>query len=193
MNDKLSVISSRLMETDRGYKLSGKSEYQDGFTPFRDGNSKHNLTLDRAVRAKEKTKVFPGNYRNVKRHFLSLTGFTLLEVLISLAIVGLTLTVLIHSQLLSIKQATKAKYHTTIVFLANEILSDTFMRENPLTANEKENFQDYPEFSWEREVENSDIEGLKEIKITVSGPENSRIILHTYRLQSDTVQRGKKR
>jgi type II secretion system protein I len=97
-------------------------------------------------------------------------GFTLLEVLISLAIVGLTLTVLIHSQLLSIRQATKAKYHTTAIFLANEILSDTFMQENQLMRIEGKDFEDYPEFSWEREVEDSDVEGLKEIKITVSGP-----------------------
>ncbi len=121
------------------------------------------------------------------------TGFTLLEVLISLAIIGLTLTVLIHSQLLSIRQAEKAKYYTTIIFLANEILSDTFMQKNPLTEIEKKEFEDYPEFSWEREVKDSDIEGLKEIKITVYGPENSQIVLHTYLLQSNIIQTGKKR
>ncbi|MCK4904990.1 prepilin-type N-terminal cleavage/methylation domain-containing protein [bacterium] len=133
-------------------------------------------------------------------------GFTLLEVLISLAIVGLTLTVLIHSQLLSIRQAMKAKYHTTAIFLANEILSDTFMQENPLMRTEDGKFpvrfasggeladeEDYPEFFWQREVENSDIDGLKKIKITVSGPENTQIILNTYRLQSNIMQTGTKR
>ncbi|MBU0534382.1 MAG: prepilin-type N-terminal cleavage/methylation domain-containing protein [Candidatus Omnitrophica bacterium] len=130
------------------------------------------------------------------------TGFTLLEVLISLAIVGLTLTVLIHSQLLSIRQAMKAKYHTTAVFLANEILSDTFMQENPLMRTEDGKFpvrqdlaggEDYSEFSWQREVEDSDIDGLKKITITVSGPENTQIVLHTYRLQSNIMQTGTKR
>lgn len=124
-------------------------------------------------------------------------GFTLLEVLISLAIIGLTLTVLIHSQILSINQALKAKHHTTAIFLANEILSQTFMQEEPLLRIEGKSFparqylaggEDYPEFAWEREVEDSDISGLKKIKITVSGPENTRIVLDTYKLETNIFQ-----
>lgn len=125
-------------------------------------------------------------FRNPKSQIRN--GFTLLEVLIALAIIGLTLTVLIHSQILSLRQAVKSKYHTTALFLANEILSDTFMRQEPLLKIENEDFEDYPGFSWEREVENSDIEGLDMIKITVSGPENTRIMLNTYRLQQNVMQ-----
>jgi len=133
---------------------------------------------------KSKTCTSIAAFRNPQ----SASGFTLLEVLISLAIIGLTLTVLIHSQLLSVEQGVKAKYHTTALFLANEILSDTFMQEESLLRIEGKNFEDYPEFSWEREVEDSDIEGLKTIKITVVGPENTRIVLNTYRLQQNVMQ-----
>lgn len=157
------------------------------------------MTPKRSSIARLPNLVGQGLLRRVFRTIFNLQslirskGFTLLEVLISLAIVGLTLTVLIHSQLLSVRQGIKAKHHTTAVFLANEILSETFMREEPLLVIEGENFTDYPEFSWQREVEDSDIEGLKKIKITVSGPENTRIILNTYRLQSITVQTGTKK
>jgi prepilin-type N-terminal cleavage/methylation domain-containing protein len=120
-------------------------------------------------------------------------GFTLLEVLIALAIIGLTLTVIMHSQHLSIGQGIKAKHYTTAIFLANEILSETFIQEEPLLEIESGNFTDYPEFSWERETEDSDVAGLKSIKITVSGPENTRIILNTYRLQQSIMQTGARR
>ncbi len=115
-------------------------------------------------------------------------GFTLLEVLVSLAIVGLTLTVLIHSQILSVRQVTKAKHHTIALFLANQILSDTFIQDEPLMRIEENKFEDYPGFSWQREVEDSDIEDLKAIKITISGPENTQIVLNTYRLQQNVIQ-----
>jgi len=152
MNNKLSVIPAclsvacplRSRRAGRGYRLSGKSKYQE--------------------------------------------AFTLLEVLIALAIIGLTLTVLIHSQVLSIRQEMKSKYHTTALFLANEILSDTFIQKESLREIETGDFEDEPGFSWEREVENSDIEGLDTIKITVSGPENTQIILNSYRLQQNVMQ-----
>ena len=47
-------------------------------------------------------------------------AFTLLEVLISLAIVSITLVVLIHSQLLSLREGTHSQYYTTAVFLGSE-------------------------------------------------------------------------
>ena len=100
--------------------------------------------------------------------------------LISLAIVSITLVVLIHSQLLSIRQGTNSKYYTTAIFLGNEILSNTLMQENLIIGNEDDDFEDYPEFSWKREVEDTEIDGLKKVKIVISGPENTQIILHTY-------------
>ena len=107
-------------------------------------------------------------------------GFTLLEVLISLAIVSITLVVLIPSQILSVKQGMVSKHYTTAVFLGNEILSDTFMQEDLITGDDGADFEDYPGFSWAREVENMQIAGLREVKIVISGPENIQIILNTY-------------
>ncbi len=120
-------------------------------------------------------------------------GFTLLEVLISLAIVSITLVVLIHSQLLSMRQGTQSGYYTTAIFLGNEILTDTLMQENLVIGSEDNNFEDYPEFSWTREVENTEIDELKKVKIVISGPENTQIVLYTYCLsRSDvTSERGR--
>jgi type II secretion system protein I len=111
---------------------------------------------------------------------LSLTGFTLLEVLISLAIISLTLVVLIHSQLLSTREGIRSNYYTTAIFLGNGILADTLMTENLTSGSEDDNFEDYPEFSWTREVEDTEIEGLKKVKIIISGPENTQIVLNSY-------------
>ena len=107
-------------------------------------------------------------------------GFTLLEVLISLAIVSITLVVLIHSQLLSIREGTHSGYYTTAIFLGNEILTDTLMQENLTIGREDDDFSDYPNFSWAREIEDTEIDGLKKVKIIISGPENTQIVLNTY-------------
>jgi type II secretion system protein I len=107
-------------------------------------------------------------------------AFTLLEVLISLAIVSLTLVVLIHSQLLSIREGELSDNYTTAIFLGNEILTNTFMQENLIAGYEEDDFVDYPEFSWKREVEDTEIDGLKKVEIVISGPENTQIVLNTY-------------
>jgi prepilin-type N-terminal cleavage/methylation domain-containing protein len=117
-------------------------------------------------------------------------AFTLLEVLISLAIVSLTLVVLIHSQLLSIRQGTQSGYYTTAVFLGNKILTDTIMQENLIAGSEDDDFENRPEFSWAREVENAEIDELKKVKIVISGPENTQIILNTYYLKPDIIRTG---
>jgi len=63
---------------------------KSGFTPFRDGKSKRGLTLNRTVVAEEKTKLSPIGYvRHCHSGELSLTGFTLLELLTVVAIISL--------------------------------------------------------------------------------------------------------
>lgn len=129
---------------------------------------------------KKKIKLLRLKFKSTIHNPQSEFGFTLLEVLISLAIVSLTLVVLIHSQLLSIRQGTQSGYYTTAVFLGNKILADTIMQENLIAGSEDDNFENRPEFSWAREVENTEIDELKKVKIVISGPENTRIILNTY-------------
>lgn len=107
-------------------------------------------------------------------------GFTLLEVLISLAIVSFTIIILIHSQLLSIRGGMLSNYYTTAVFLGNEVLSDTLMQEKLSIGTEDEYFGDYPEFSWEREVEDTEFDELKKVEITIKGPDDTKIVLNTY-------------
>ena len=107
-------------------------------------------------------------------------GFTLLEVLISLAIISFTLVVLIHSQMLSTEQGTKAKYYTTAVFLGNRVLSDTFMQNEVPDGSYEEDFPDYPEFAWSREVEDTQFDELKKVNIVILGPENTKLVMSTF-------------
>ncbi len=127
------------------------------------------------------------------RFLIKNKGFTLLEVLISLAIVSITLVVLIHSQLLSLREGMHSSYYTTAIFLGNEILTNTFTQENLITGDEDGDFSDYPEFSWMRKVEDTEIDGLKSVKIVISGPENTKIVLNTYCLSANIQQAGIKK
>ena len=78
------------------------------------------------------------------------------------------------------KNGTRSGYYTTAIFLGNEILTNTLMEENLIAGHEDDDFEDYSEFSWTREVEDTEIGGLKEVKVVISGPENTQIVLHTY-------------
>lgn len=61
---------------------------EKGFTPL-EINSKENLVSNKTARANEKVRMFPISYGNVKKHFLSLTGFTLMELMVVIAIIVL--------------------------------------------------------------------------------------------------------
>ncbi|HIE43961.1 MAG TPA: prepilin-type N-terminal cleavage/methylation domain-containing protein [Candidatus Omnitrophica bacterium] len=129
-------------------------------------------------RQKPKTEDRKPNTANQK-------GFTLLEVLVSLAIVTSALAVLLHSQLISLSGGMRSYYYTTAIFLAQRVLTETEKDGNLQDGHEESDFIDYPEFRWKREVKKTDIDGLKEVKVVLSGPENTQIILHTYLIENE--------
>jgi len=115
----------------------------------------------------------------------SKTGFSLVEVLVALAVISTCLVVILNSQVLSIEGGIRSQHYTKAVFLAQEILIETQMEENLSVEYEEGKFEDSPDFRWEREVSEAgieEVEGLKKVKIKVLGPENTQIILHTYYL-----------
>ena len=109
-------------------------------------------------------------------------GFTLLEVLISLAVISCTLAAVLHLQLVSVNEGMCSGYYTTAIFLAQKVLNETYIEEE-LEQYEEGDFVDYPDYKWKREVRDTDLDLLQEIELVLTGPENTRIILHTYRVK----------
>ncbi len=113
-------------------------------------------------------------------------GFTLLEVMIAIAILAVTLTVLYGSQSQSLSLATEAKFNTTAAFLAALKLAELEGGVTDLRDDEGE-FDDYPNFQWKVEVTEMDFDEpeplqdlddvIQQITLTVSWSDSP--FLHT--------------
>lgn len=109
-------------------------------------------------------------------------GFTLLEVVIAIAILAVTLTVLYGSQSQSISLATEAKFNTTAALLSSLKLAELESGVTDLLSDEGD-FEDLPGFHWKVEVEDAnfdepealqDLEDiLKQVNLTISWSDSS--------------------
>jgi general secretion pathway protein I len=103
-------------------------------------------------------------------------GFTLLEVMIAVAIIAIALTTLLGSQSQSVSFANSAKFETMAALLAQSKMSEiTTQKANELTNDSGDFGDDYPGYSWEFTVSDLAIPGvadisnyLKQIDLTVT-------------------------
>lgn len=105
-----------------------------------------------------------------------MAGFTLLEVMIAVAVLAITLTVLYGSQTQSLSLAAEAKFNTTAAFLANIKLAELESGVLELDNAEGDFDEDYPEYLWKIEVEDmnfsepeflENITNLKRVTLTI--------------------------
>lgn len=94
----------------------------------------------------------------------SASGFTLLEVLISVAILGITLTVLYGSQSQSISLAAEARFYSTATFLAGVKLSELENGILEASAGEGDFGDEYQGYKWELEIEDVSLAGLEQFE-----------------------------
>ncbi|MGW8287688.1 MAG: type IV pilus modification PilV family protein [Desulfobulbales bacterium] len=103
-------------------------------------------------------------------------GFTLLEVMIAVAIIAIALTTLLGSQSQSVSFANSAKFETMAALLAQSKMSEiTTQKANGLTNDSGDFGEDYPGYSWELSVSDLAIPGvadisnyLKQVDLTVT-------------------------
>jgi general secretion pathway protein I len=118
------------------------------------------------------------------------SGFTLLEVMIAVAIIAMALVAAIGSQSQSVSLATEAKFTTTAIFLAQGKMAE-LEAQNPddLVSDAGDFGEDFPGYRWESEVNPAtatlDTLGeasrhLKKIVLTVGRGDNDR---YQYRLE----------
>jgi len=103
-------------------------------------------------------------------------GFTLLEVMIAVALIAISLTTLLGSQAQSVSYANSAKFETMAALLAQSKMSEiTIQHADSLSSDRGDFGDDYPGYAWEATVSDVSIEGmdtisnyLKQIDLTVT-------------------------
>lgn len=104
-------------------------------------------------------------------------GFTLLEVLIAIAILAVTLTVIFGSQSQSLSLATEARFKTRAAFLLESKIAEIEAGTLDVYRSEGDFGEDFPGFQWEIDVEDvaltepflaaDPMAALRRIKVTI--------------------------
>lgn len=116
-------------------------------------------------------------------------GFTLLEVMVAVALIAVALTTLLGSQSQSVSFANSAKFETMAALLAQSKMSEITSQDAEELRSDSGDFgDDYPGYTWEVSVSDLNFEGLtnisdylKQIDLTVSwGVFNYNLRLYHY-------------
>lgn len=107
----------------------------------------------------------------------SRSGFTLLEVMVALAILAITLTVLYGSQSQSISIATEARFNTQASFLIGQKVAELQAGELEPYNAEGDFGDDYPQYRWKMIIDDvmvtepeafEDVTDIRKVTFTVS-------------------------
>lgn len=102
-------------------------------------------------------------------------GFTLLEVMVAVAIIAIALTTLLGSQSQSVYFANSAQFETMAALLAQSKMSELVIEDSfSLSSNNGDFGDDFPGYAWEAKVNDIIVEGidvseyLKQVDLTVT-------------------------
>ena len=91
-------------------------------------------------------------------------GFTLLEVMVAVAIIAIALTALLGSHSQSISLAGEAKFYTNAALLAQKKMAELELAGFDDLVGESGDFgEEFPGYRWEVKVDKADFEGFEEI------------------------------
>ncbi len=115
-------------------------------------------------------------------------GFTLLEMIVSLLILGIALTTIFRLQSMSIMMANNVQFETTAPLLAQKIMTQYMIKEMDDLASDSGDFGDeFPQYSWKATVEEMESEyldftadRLREIQVSVTWNEG----VYSYDIQT---------
>ncbi len=91
-------------------------------------------------------------------------AFTLLEVMIAIAIMAIALTSIFGSQSQSLSLALEAKFNTTASFLAQEKLAEYEAGLIDFTSNEGDFGEDFPGFSWKATAQDAMVDNFSDLE-----------------------------
>ncbi len=91
-------------------------------------------------------------------------GFTLLEVMVAVAIIAIALTALLGSHSQSVSLAGEAKFYTTASLLAQRKMAELELADfDDLVSYGGDFGEEFPGYRWEVKIDKADFEGFEEI------------------------------
>ena len=95
-------------------------------------------------------------------------GFTLLEVMIAMAILAIALVAIFQLQSQSISMSTDSRFMTTAALLAQSKMVEAEAGSSLVSHKEDGDFgPDYPQYTWHLEVGDTQLPQFKKIEVTV--------------------------
>lgn len=133
-------------------------------------------------------------HMNAVNHFISLLhrsadnkcGFTLIEIVVALAILSLALPTLLHSFTMAARGQALSQNRTTALYLLKFRMAEIEIEGYPDIGDEDGEFGDNSRFRWHSEVQDvepEEIEGLRFVTVTVTWQEQGKeksISMNTY-------------
>lgn len=119
--------------------------------------------------------------RRSQRLYTISGGFTLLEVMIAMAILSISLLAVYQSQSQSVSMTGNARFLTTASLLAQSRMEEIKMTDPLNIKDSSGDFgEDFPDYTWKVELGETPVDFLKKIVLTVT---NERMVVgNTYRL-----------
>jgi len=112
------------------------------------------------------------------------SGFTLLEIMIALAIIAIALVAALGSQSQSVSLANEAKFTTTVTYLAQHKMAELEAKKPEDLISDSGDFgEDFPGYRWEVEVSDVSMEEFEKLSEYVK-----KIGLTVYWGEEDTYQ-----
>jgi general secretion pathway protein I len=123
-------------------------------------------------------------------------GFTLLEVMVAIALIAIALTAVFGSQSQSVSLAGEARFNTTATLLAQSKMAEIELQDpGDLTADSGDFDEDFPGYTWNLSVSNvmfdrpeNVSDHLKQVDLTISWGEDElfQYALRVYRFSPRT-------
>lgn len=102
-------------------------------------------------------------------------GFTLVEVLVALAIMAITLVAVFQLQSQSVSMSSESRFATSAALLAQSKMAEIEAGVLTLNRTQEGNFgPDYPQYSWRVDIFDTQLEQFKKIEVTVSNKDMQR-------------------
>jgi len=119
-------------------------------------------------------KWFPGCVRSgfpthAKTSAAHITGFTLLEVMLAMAILAIALVAVFQSQAQSISMTSRARFETTAALLAQGRMAEIEAAAPDDIVSGRGDFEEhFLDYSWQVDVSDTEFDNVKKIEVIVT-------------------------